>query len=254
MRIVVKVGGRVQADPALATSLASMWSSGERICVVHGGGDEVSELQRQLGIDPLFVGGRRVTTRQDLALVRMALSGSANKRLVAMFSAAGILAAGISGEDGELIMAEPIDEATFGRAGKPVAVNTAILDTLFDAGFLPVVSPLGTQASSRDRHGLNINGDDAAAAIAAALRAELWLISDVAGVLDDDRNLLSELDPGAVESLVAAGTVNHGMQAKLEAGFAALEAGCPLVRVGSLAALSDRSAGTSLFLNRALHD
>jgi acetylglutamate kinase len=246
---VIKLGGRVQSDRALIGGLAALWKKEPgSFCVVHGGGDEISSLQRALGREPSFVNGRRITTEEDVNLVRMVLSGSANKRLVSSLAAAGIPTVGISGEDGGLLMAEPIDIELFGRSGKPVSADTRIIRLLLDSAFLPVISPLAASAHSADRDALNVNGDDAAAVIAGALGAELWLIADVTGVLDGNRRVIEELDQAAVDALVTAGTVNSGMRAKLEAGFAALAAGATKVRIAGLEALSGSESGTLLSL------
>ena len=249
MTTVIKLGGRIQADPAMIAALVARWSDDPgSVCVVHGGGDEISTLQRRLSIEPKFVNGRRITTEEDLELVRMVLSGSANKRLVAAFCAAGVWAVGISGEDGGLLFAEPIDAELFGRAGKPTEVNPRVIETLLLGGFLPVVSPVGIDKSSSRGDALNVNGDDAAAAIAAALGADLLLVADVAGVMDASRTLIRSIDDRQVEGLVAAGTVNKGMRAKLEAGFSALAAGAGSARIAGLEAITDQHAGTSLTL------
>ncbi len=222
------------------------------LCIVHGGGDEVSALQRQLGREPKFIGGRRVTTDEDLDLLRMVLSGSANKRLVAAIAAEGVPAVGISGEDAGLLPARTMDVARFGKAGKPVTPDPRILSTLFANGFLPVISPVGTDCDSEDGGPLNINGDDAAAAIAASLGAELWMIADVAGVLDGEKALIPAINPGGMEVLVASGIVTSGMQAKLEAGFAAMHAGAAGVRIASLDAFTDPASGTVLSLSPSM--
>ena len=245
---VIKLGGRIQSDPALISGLASMWlKEPGSFCIVHGGGDEISSLQRSLGREPSFVNGRRITTDEDVDLVRMILSGSANKRLVSSLTAAGVVSVGISGEDGALLIAEPIDIERFGRSGKPVSADPHLIRLLLGASFLPVISPVAA-SSSVARDALNVNGDDAAAVIAAALSAELWLVADVAGVMDDDRRIIEELDQASVDALVAAGTVNSGMHAKLEAGFTALNAGASKVRITGLEALSGNESGTLLSL------
>jgi acetylglutamate kinase len=241
--VVVKLGGRTQDEPALAEALAALWRRTDgRLVVVHGGGDAVSALQRARGIEPAFVGGRRVTTDADLDVVRMALSGLANKQLVARLLAVGVPALGLSGEDGALLQAAPGRDARLGRVGEPARVNVPLLALLLGAGYCPVVSPVSTVAEG---HGvprgqpLNVNGDDAAAAVAAAVgAAELFFLADVAGVLVDGAPV-AELDPEGCEALVAAGTVVGGMAAKLEAARAALSAGVARVRVGDLAALAD---------------
>ena len=251
--IVVKLGGRVQSDRRLASAVRELWNARNgSVCIVHGGGDEVSALQRQLGREPKFIGGRRVTTDGDLDLLRMVLSGSANKRLVSMMAAEGVSAVGISGEDAGLLPARAIDAEKFGKAGKPLNPDVRIITTLLESGFLPVISPLGVDAEGADHGPMNINGDDAAAAIAASLGAELWMIADVAGVLDDQKQLIPALHEGEVDTLVTSGVVTSGMQAKLEAGFAAMRAGALAVRIASLEAFADPSAGTVLSLSPSL--
>ncbi len=127
-----------------------------------------------------------------------------------------------------------------------------MLEALLASLFLPVISPVSRDASSDDSEALNVNGDDASAAIAAALNAELLLIADVQGVMDADRVLIRSLDQQHVDALVADGTVNQGMHAKLEAGFAALAAGARSVRIGSLDAINRRDAGTVLSLTPSM--
>jgi acetylglutamate kinase len=250
---VIKLGGRVQSDPALIPALASLWngSTGD-LCIVHGGGDEISTLQRALGREPSFVNGRRITTDDDIELVRMVLSGSANKRLVSEISAAGVRCVGISGEDAGLLSAEPIDIEKFGRSGKPIRADVSIIETLAASGFLTVISPVGTSAGSSQHDALNVNGDDAAAVIAGALGGELWLVADVAGVLDKTGAVIERLDQAATDALVADGTVNRGMHAKLEAGFVALNAGASQVRIAGLDLLTGKNAGTTLSLTPSM--
>src|SRR5881398_706438 len=128
MMRVVKIGGRAQTDPRLASAVRAAWGAAPgEMCVVHGGGDEVSAMQRALGREAAFVGGRRVTSQGDLELLRMVLSGVVNKRLVNSLVAAGLPAVGLSGEDAALIRAELIDAASLGFAGKPISVNEAVL-------------------------------------------------------------------------------------------------------------------------------
>ncbi|HEX2721338.1 MAG TPA: acetylglutamate kinase [Gemmatimonadaceae bacterium] len=253
MITIVKLGGRVQSDPALIATLRDRWSSEPgSLCLVHGGGDEISGLQRELGREPSFVNGRRITTHEDMDLVRMVLSGSANKRLVGALVAAGVPAVGVSGEDGGLIGAEQIDESRFGRTGRPTSVDPTLIETLLAALFLPVISPVARDAKSVYGEALNVNGDDAAAALAGALEGELLLVADVEGVMDGRKNRIPTLDPTQVEGLVADGTVNQGMCAKIDAGFAALSAGAKSVRIGSVESLSDHDAGTFLSLTPSM--
>jgi acetylglutamate kinase len=218
---------------------------------VHGGGDEISALQRKLGGEPKFAGGRRVTTAEDVALIRMVLSGVVNKRLTASFLAAGAPAVGISGEDAALIAAQPLGIAEFGHVGMPSQINPRLIETLWGAGYLPVVSPLGANAAANDGSALNVNGDDAAAAIAVALGAdELLLVADVEGVLDDAKQVISRLSVGEARGLIASGVAAGGMAAKLEAAHAALAGGVKMVRVADLAALTDPERGTTVTVTK----
>jgi acetylglutamate kinase len=214
------------------------------MCLVHGGGDEISVLQRAMGQEPKFVGGRRVTTRDDLDVIRMALSGSSNKRLVARLLDAGLQAVGISGEDGGLITATPEDQQLLGHVGNPSTVATALLQTLMSAGYLPVISPIAR--SEVDGAPLNVNGDDAAAAIAAAMSAsDLLFLADVPGVLDGDA-VLSVIDADMAHALIADGRAAGGMAAKLISAIRAVELGVPSVRIGGLEAVIDPSSGTTI--------
>jgi acetylglutamate kinase len=247
MMRVIKIGGRVQGDPRLAGALAQLWlESPGSFCVVHGGGATISALQAKLGGVPRFVDGRRVTSAGDIEVLRMVLSGVANKALVSSLSAKGIAAVGVSGEDGSLLVAEAIDEEVFGRVGAPVEVNDALLRMLLDAGFLPVISPVARDAESELGDALNVNADDAAAAIAGALDAEeLLLISDVPGVLIDGVVAATLNEEEAVRA-VERGVASEGMATKLSAALDALRRGVPQVRIGGLDALLDGQAGTTL--------
>lgn len=245
----MKIGGRAQGDPQLIVQLAAASGRGQSLVIVHGGGDEVSALQRRLGLEPQFRGGRRVTSVEDLELVRMVLSGATNKRLVAQLLSAGVRAVGLSGEDAGLLTAR-ITDPEFGRVGGAMTAHPELLTHLWSGGFIPVVSPLGRDADDPQGGGLNVNGDDAAAAIAAAIGAdELLLVADVAGVLDEAGAVIAELDGSAAQSLVASGVAKGGMAAKLEAGALALRGGVRRVRIGDLRAITDAAAGTRLVLS-----
>jgi len=207
----------------------------------------VSTLQRRLGMTPTFHGGRRVTTVDDLAIVRMVLSGSANKRLVATFVGEGIRAVGISGEDDGLLCARATSRETLGEVGTPSRVDARLLDLLVSAGYVPVVSPLARDEVTGST--LNVNGDDAAAAIASAMGAdELVLIADVPGVIADGA-IVPELDLDQAAALVANGTAREGMAAKLQAARRAVELGVPRVRIGNIAAIQLANAGTVISLS-----
>lgn len=257
MTRVIKVGGRAQGDARLASLLAAATGSSAldrrnaavaRLVVVHGGGDEISAMQRRLGLEPTFVGGRRVTSEADLEVVRMLLSGTVNKRLVALLVSAGVRAVGLSGEDGGLITAR-LSDAGLGRVGCDVSCDARLLDYLVSGAWLPVISPLARDRDSSEGAGLNVNGDDAAAAVAVALGAdELLFLADVEGVLEQD-TLVPKLDRDGIDDLVARGVVQGGMRAKLEAALAALDQGVRSVRIGALAAIADPTLGTTITLS-----
>ena len=241
---VVKIGGRAQSDPALALRIKEAWAAADgALCLVHGGGDEVSALQRAMGQKTVFVGGRRVTSRGDIELLRMVLSGVVNKRLVNAFVAEGIPAVGISGEDAELIESEPIDVELLGLAGKPTAINVDLLNALVRGGYVPVISPVAHWAG--EGGALNVNGDDAAAAIAVALEAEeLLLVADVDGVRGEDGETIASLSIDSALELVSRGVAGGGMAAKLESATAALASGVNRVKVCSLSGITAPDSGT----------
>jgi acetylglutamate kinase len=246
MTRVLKIGGRAQSDSGLATALRHA-AAIDRIVVVHGGGDEVSALQRRLGLTPTFHEGRRVTTPDDLEIVQMVLSGSANKRLVSTFVSEGIRAVGISGEDDGLLCARVSARETLGEVGAPSRVDARLLELLIGAGYVPVVSPLARDDDTGAT--LNVNGDDAAAAIAIALGAEeLVLIADVAGVMAHGV-VVPELDLEQASALVENGTARDGMAAKLQAARRAVELGVARVRIGNIAAIQSATAGTVITLS-----
>lgn len=245
---VVKIGGRVQGDAHLYEAVrAGAAVPGARLVLVHGGGDEVSMLQRRMGVDPTFVNGRRVTSASDLDVVRMVLSGTVNKRLVARLGSHGVRAVGVSGEDGELLTAR-ITDAALGRVGGDVFADASLVADLLNGGWLPVVSPIARDRDSGVGAGLNVNGDDAAAALAAGLGAdELLFVADVPGVLENGATLTS-IDSNAVAGLIARGVAQGGMRAKLEAAVSALKNGVRRVRIAALAGIADPSVGTIISL------
>lgn len=246
MTRVVKIGGRPQSDPAVPQLFAQQWTGAakQNTILVHGGGDEVSALQRAFGLEAKFVDGRRVTSAEDIDVIRMALSGVANKRLVSALQTCGVAAVGLSGEDGALIVAKPADPEKLGHVGAPHRVNVTLLWTLMDAGYLPVVSPVSRNVNGTLGVALNVNGDDAAAAIAVAVGAdELLLVSDVEGVMNDGV-LVRHLTPEWAQALLGSGVASGGMRAKLEAAMSALAGGVSRVRISDVAAIAEPSRGT----------
>ena len=246
MTRVFKIGGRAQSDAGLADAIRAAAAS-DRVVVVHGGGDEVSALQRRLGLTPKFNGGRRVTTADDLEIVRMVLSGSANKRLVATLVSQGVRAVGISGEDDGLLCARATSRETLGEVGAPTRVDARLVELLISGGFVPVISPL---ARDEDTGGtLNVNGDDAATALAIAIGAdELVLVADVPGVLAEGV-VVSELDVERASTFIENGTARDGMAAKLQAARRAVELGVARVRIGNIDAIRSARAGTAITLS-----
>lgn len=241
MTAVVKVGGHEVDDPAwLERFAAAIAARGGATVVVHGGGKEVTALQRALGAEPEWRDGLRVTTPETMRAVAMVLSGVVNKRIAAALLTAGADAIGVSGEDGALLRARPAQGGAMGRTGEIESVRTELLDGWLAQGLTPVVSPVSRGSDGR---ALNVNADDAAAAVATAMGAdELLFVSNVAGVLADG-DVIAELDAEAVEALIADGTAAGGMAPKLRA--AARAAGTVgRVRIGGLEMLAAADAGT----------
>ncbi|MDB4906992.1 MAG: argB [Gemmatimonadetes bacterium] len=249
MTRVIKIGGRAQSDLSLPGVIAEVWDTQRGgLVIVHGGGDEVSMLQKAFGTTAQFVGGRRVTTLQDLEIVRMALSGAANKRLVASLVREGVRAIGLSGEDASLIAAVPLDPQMYGYVGSPQQINTSMLEHLLNGGYLPVISPVSRNIGLELGPALNVNGDDAAAAIAVAMESrELLLVSDVEGVMREG-NILASLTPTEARALLDAGVASGGMGAKLGAALAALEGGVRRVRITDIPGIRESTRGTVLQL------
>jgi acetylglutamate kinase len=255
---VIKVGGRPQLDPTLPVALLAAWRATfppltaadplvlSSIVVVHGGGDEVSTLQRLFGVKSEFKDGRRVTSQADLEILRMALSGSANKRLVSSLVSLQIPAVGLSGEDAGLIIAIPDDKENLGFVGSPMVVQQQLLQTLIEKLYMPVVSPVSRCFNPSDGETLNVNGDDAASAIAVAMKAsELLFVSDVEGVLVDEvaiPSLTVEHAWRLVDDKIAQG----GMAAKLRAAIGAVDGGVERVRISDIAAIEQLDRGTVL--------
>lgn len=253
---VIKFGGRAQDDARLPAVMHAAWRAAPAsMCVVHGGGDQVSALQRTFGTLAEFVRGRRVTREADIQTIRMALSGGVNKELVARLTAAGVPAIGLSGEDAGLLGARRFGDADLGMVGEPVWVDVALLRHVLAGSYLPVVSPLARDldAAPGVSRALNVNGDDAAAAIAVALEAdELVFVSDVPGVNGANGVVIPQLDADDATAAISDGTATGGMVAKLSAAMAAMERGVTRVRIGDLDALLDPARGTVLAPSRSL--
>lgn len=245
---VVKVGGNEVDDPCWVMRLSrAVADRAGHLVIVHGGGKEVSTLQRALGAEPEWRDGLRVTSPDAMRAVSMVLSGLVNKRLVSALVSAGVEAVGISGEDGGLLRAKVARGGALGRIGQVEHVRVELLRAWLGQGLTPVVSPV-----SRGPEGepLNVNADDAAAAVAGAMGAgELLFVSNVPGVMAGSATLGS-LGADEVEALIADGTAQGGMAPKLRAAArAARQVGT--VRIGGLEMLKNHAAGTRIGGHRA---
>jgi acetylglutamate kinase len=236
---VVKYGGHAMGDPEAARDFAEdvvlLRAVGIKPIVVHGGGPQIGAMLKKLGVESRFVDGLRVTDAETAKIAEMVLSGAINKELVSWIAQAGGKAVGISGKDAGLVIAEKVVRTTrdpdsniesvidLGFVGEPKHVNRELLDTLADAGMIPVIAPIGVD---EDGQTYNINADTMAGAVAAEMgAARLFLLTDVAGVLDKDGNLLTDLDPARIAELQRDGTVTGGMIPKLETCVQAVNGG-----------------------------
>jgi len=227
---VVKLGGSLLEDDALRgaalEAIAARFTAGDRIVVVHGGGKRIDAMLQRLGIPKRVEAGLRVTDAPTLDVVVSVLAGLVNKTLVAELRAKGVVAAGLSGADGETLWAEfhpAVGGVDVGYVGRVVFSRRELVDAVLDSGMLPLVASV---AVGREGLLLNVNADAAAAALAAGLHAaRLVYLTDVEGVLDDEGALLERLDARAARSLLASPAVTGGMKPKLASCVQALGAG-----------------------------
>lgn len=244
---MVKLGGNELDRPTWLEACAHALVPLDPVVVVHGGGRAVSAWSERLGLPVEKRDGRRVTSPAIAEVVELVLGGPVNRRVVAALRAAGLDAVGLSGVDGGLLTAQPAGGAeVLGHVGEIVGVRAALLESFVLAGLTPVIAPMAPEAGDGSATPLNVNADEAAAAIAGALRAaELLFVSDVPGVQVDG---LAEpvLDADDVESLIEIGAASEGMAVKLRAASAALRAGARAVRIGDLHMLADPRAGTRI--------
>ena len=240
---VVKLSGKVTENHenliSLAEELALLHQVGIRICVVHGGGKQLSELAKQLGVEQTIIEGRRVTDDATLDMAKMIFAGKINTDILAALRNRGIEAVGLSGVDGNIVHAERRppkeilnretgvrDKVDFGHVGDVVQINARLLTVLLDHGYLPVISSLGADAEGMV---FNINADTIAAAIAVQLRAEkLILLSDVDGIYltaGNPATKLSRLTATEAGELISSGAASGGMIPKLQSIVVLLERG-----------------------------
>lgn len=223
--LVVKIGGSTlgSADTTLE-DLVTLQKSGIPLVVIHGGAKTVSEWLEQLGIATTFIRGLRVTDRETLKVVTAVLAGLVNKELVSTIWRLGGKAVGLSGADGGLIVARN-KTVELGYTGEELNVNVTLLTTLLRAGYMPIIAPISLNSpdSGADLNLLNVNGDTVAGHIAAALKADkLIFLTDVPGVYDSSKRVMSRLSPAEAKNLIDSGTVDGGMVAKIEACLVAL--------------------------------
>jgi acetylglutamate kinase len=233
---VIKFGGNAMVDPVLSHSFALdiilLNYVGIRPVIVHGGGPQIGEFMDRLGMETKFVEGLRVTDKNTIDIVEMVLVGKINKEIVGHINQNGGKAVGLSGKDGNLLMAEkiwlkdrndPSKKVDIGMVGKVKSVNPNVINTLDTDQFIPVIAPIG---AGEDGETYNINADTAAGEIASALKAEkLILLTDVEGVKDKTGNLLSTLTEQETEKSIETGAISGGMIPKVKCCCKALDKG-----------------------------
>jgi len=237
--IVVKYGGHAMGSAELAKLFARdivlLKQVGMNPVVVHGGGPQIASMLERLKIQSSFVDGLRVTDQATVEVVEMVLAGAINKQIVSAINEAGGFAAGLSGKDGHLIMAEKLHRKKkdpesnieqlldLGFVGEPKKVNPHVLDTFLETDVIPVVAPIGMGEQGET---YNINADTAAGAIASALKAKrLLMLTDVEGVRDKNDALVPEMSAEKARDFIADGTIHGGMIPKIETCLSSVESG-----------------------------
>jgi acetylglutamate kinase len=218
--IVVKYGGAAMTDSALKAQVISdivfMACVGIRPVVVHGGGPEINTWLSKMGIEAKFLNGLRVTDANTMDVVEMVLVGRVNKELASLINQSGGSAVGICGKDANLITARPQGPAEMGFVGEVTSINSSLISTLVENGYIPIVSSVATDEAGQ---AYNINADTVAGEIAAALGAEkLILLTDTAGILrdyHDPSSIIHELDITQARELIQSGVVSGGMIPKV---------------------------------------
>jgi len=264
--VVVKYGGHAMGEDEMAKSFARdivlMEQTAINPVVVHGGGPQIGEMLKRLGIKSEFAGGLRITDAATIEIVEMVLAGSINKQIVGFINEAGGKAVGLCGKDGNMVVARKATRSMvdpdsniekiidLGFVGEPEKVDTMVLEQILGRDLIPVLAPLAT---SKDGVTYNVNADTFAGAIAGALKAKrLLLLTDVPGVLDKSKSLIKQLSADDARALIADGTISGGMIPKVETCIYALEAGVEGVVILDgkvphavlLELLTDHGAGT----------
>jgi acetylglutamate kinase len=228
-KIVIKYGGSAQTSEVLkqkfAQDIVLLHTVGMKPVIVHGGGKAITEMLESLGVDTKFVEGQRVTTKEVMRIAEMVLSGSINKEIVSLLNNQGGKAIGISGKDADFLEAIPKDFENFGYTGVIQNVNPEMVCNIIDDGFVPVVAPIAASASV-GHPGFNINADLAASQVAIAIEArKIVFMTDTAGVLDQNMELISTMDIATTNRLKEEGVIHGGMVPKVDACIEALRGG-----------------------------
>ncbi len=269
--IVVKFGGNAMTDPQLhdtfARDIVLMKLVGMNPVVVHGGGPQIGSLLERLNIKTEFIDGMRVTDAKTMDVVEMVLGGSVNKEIVSSINRNGGKAIGVTGKDGQFIRAKKmtIDRYSpelgaseiidIGHVGQVKSIDTEVLSVILDSNFIPVIAPIGVDAQGAT---YNINADLVAGKIAEVMQAEkLMLLTNVAGLLDKEGNILTGLSTAQVDSLIADGTIHGGMLPKIQCALDAVKGGVNSAHIidgrvphaTMLEIFTDQGIGT-LFTNR----
>jgi acetylglutamate kinase len=243
--IVIKLGGHAMVDPVVLENAIRdavlLHYVGIRVVLVHGGGPEISDKMKQMGKESVFVGGLRVTDNETLEIAQMVLVGKINANIVALIAKCGARGVGISGSDGNLILARKMEvqkievggvqkEVDLGHVGEIEEIDPALLNTLLDNRYIPVIAPIAI-----DRHGgsLNINADTAAGDIAIALKAyKLVNMTDVEGVMDKERTkVFRKLTIAEANNLQKSGAIGSGMIPKVGSVIKAVENGVSFAHI-----------------------
>lgn len=257
--VVIKYGGNAMINEQLKEQVMEdivlLHLIGVKVVVVHGGGPEISDLMKKLGKETEFIDGLRVTDKETIDIVQMALAGKVNKTLVNLIEMKGGKAMGISGMDGRLIEAKP-QSKKLGYVGKVTKINVAPITDLLEKGYIPVISTLGCD---KEGNTYNINGDTAAAHIAGALKAKrLIMMTDIAGVLrdkDDPSTLIPDMTVSEAKALYDEGVISGGMIPKVDCCIEAVGKGVDKVIIMDgrvphsilMELLTNEGAGTMVF-------
>lgn len=230
-KVVIKYGGKAmlssQLQENVMTDIALLKFVGMKVVLVHGGGPQISELLERLSIKSDFFEGMRITDEKSMEVVRMVMVGKINKELVGLLNSHDLRAIGLSGEDGNLLVAKKLEaEKDLGYVGEVISINTEMLEALLHDDYLPVIASIGI---GQDMHAYNLNADHVAASLAAALKAEkLIFLTDVDGVFlekNGKRKLASVLNAREAKTLIKQGKVTGGMIPKLLGCADAIEKG-----------------------------